>query len=338
MQKDAKKRKEVRRRTSVGKVNTKTGSKRSSSGRVKNGNKPDKTSATVRSYERKKKIENTQILGNLTSELPILGGGRLDGPDRRPWKDIRLPKPDINFSVHKTIRLTALAVLLLIIACAIVLKLYTVENVIIEGSTHYSNEEIYNMVIGDNPIAKSSIYLRFKYRNKDVEDIPFIQALNVRIESRDTIRIVVYEKALAGFVEYMGTYFYFDKDGTVVEASNVKTKGIPQVLGLKFDHVVIYEDLPVGDDKIFREILEISQLLDKYGIAADKLYFDSDMKATLYFGDARVKLGDSKDIDEKIIRLKAILPEMEGKKGVLRLENFDGSSDIITFELDREDQ
>ena len=78
-----------------------------------------------------------------------------------------------------------------------------------------------------------------KYKDKGIEDIPFIQAMDVTIEAKDTIRITVYEKALAGYVSYLGQCVYFDKDGIVVETSTEETVGIPQVTGLKYDHVIL---------------------------------------------------------------------------------------------------
>lgn len=64
--------------------------------------------------------------------------------------------------------------------------------------------------------SHNSIYLAVKYRNKSIENIPFIEKMDVNILSPDTIRINVYEKALAGYVEYLGGYVYFDREGTVV--------------------------------------------------------------------------------------------------------------------------
>ena len=63
--------------------------------------------------------------------------------------------------------------------------------------------------------------------------------MDVNILTPNTIRISVYEKALAGYVEYLGRYMYFDRDGTVVESSSERTRGIPQVTGLRFDYVVV---------------------------------------------------------------------------------------------------
>jgi len=262
---------------------------------------------------------------------------------KKPEARIRRPRLDIRgflerhrpgkHAVRVTIFVTAFVMILAFLFTYFWEK-YRVDNIIVEGSTHYSNDEICDMVLGDGALSHNSIYLSIKYHDKEIKDVPFVETMSVRIMSPDSIRITVYEKAMAGFVEYMGKYIYFDKDGTVIESSNVKTADIPQIMGMKFDHIVLYEKLPVNDEKIFKQILDVSQLLDKYEISVDKIYFDQDYNLTLYFGEARVKLGSFDEIDEKIIRLKNILPELQGKKGVLRMENYTSDDVITTFEYD----
>lgn len=234
------------------------------------------------------------------------------------------------------IGISACAVFLLILLGALyyVETTYSVRTVYVEGNSHYTDDEIADRIMVGH-LGHNSIYLNFKYRNREIEDIPFVSAIEVEILSPDTVRIRVYEKSLAGYVSYLGRYMYFDRDGTIVESSEMETAGIPEVTGLKFDHVVMYEKLPVEDEKIFARILDITQSLDKYELRADKLFFDREYKVTLYFGEVRVQIGDNSNIDEKFSRLKSILPELEGKKGVLQMEGFTTDSKIIPFQEDK---
>lgn len=250
--------------------------------------------------------------------------------------EFHLPKIHFNFNARIAKLMIILLAVIVVALCALMAfaEKYRVDTIVVEGNTHYTTEEINDMVMGDGFFAKNSLYLSLKYRNKEIKDIPFIESMSVKVLSPTSIKVIIFEKAMAGYVEYMGRFFYFDKDGTVVESSDVKTYGIPQVLGMRFDHIVLYEKLPVSDDRIFREILDVSQLADKYEIEVDKIYFDDDYNITLYFGDARVKLGNYDNIDEKMIRLKAILPELEGKKGVLRMENYTVDSAFTSFEVE----
>ena len=210
---------------------------------------------------------------------------------------------------------------------------YTVTTVYVEGNLHYTNEEIMEMVM-DGRYGNNSIFLSLKYRDKGVDNIPFIQTMDVSVEARDTIRIKVYEKAVAGYVAYLGRYIYFDKDGIVVETAEEKTLGIPQVTGLSFSHVILHEPLHVENQAVFEDILNITQLLEKYSLPVDKIYFSPDYEVTLIFGDARVAMGSSDDIDEKIMRLQYMLPSLEGKSGTLYLREYTEDTKTISFEPD----
>lgn len=215
-----------------------------------------------------------------------------------------------------------------------VLDTYTIQTVYVEGNVHYTEEEVKGFVM-DGILGDNSLYLSMKYKNKGVEDIPFVDVMDVSILSPDTIKITVYEKALAGYVKYLNTYMYFDKDGYVVENSSVKTVGVPQITGLEFNHVVLGEMLPVEDAAVFNEILEITKLLNKYALLADKIYFHAAGEVTIYFGDIKVALGnDSAMLEDKIMLLPGFLNTLQGKSGTLQMEKYDEGSGRFTFKPD----
>ena len=223
-----------------------------------------------------------------------------------------------------------IALLLLLAAAVYVWVRYRVTKVYVDGSTHYTNEEISDIVM-TGPLGQNSLYLSFKYRHKGIEDVPFVERMDVTIVDPNTIRISVYEKALAGYVNYLGNYMYFDRNGTVVEASRERTEGIPEVTGLSFDHIILYEPLPVENTDVFSRILDITQLLKKYELAAERIYFDEAGNMTLFFGEVRAELGKNEYTDEKVSNLKYILPSLEGRKGVLDLRSFTPDTNYITF-------
>lgn len=224
--------------------------------------------------------------------------------------------------------------LLLAGAAAWALQYFHVKNIYVEGNLHYTDEEIIGFVTSER-FGDNSLYLSLKYKDKGIENIPFIQKMNVQVLAPDTIKIIVYEKAVAGYVQYLDGFMYFDKDGIIVEAAETRTEGIPEITGIHFDQVVLYEPLPVDNQDVFQDILYMTQVLGKYGIAADKIYFDDTYEMTLYFGDVRARLGDGSNMEEKIARLSQILPAAQGKKGVFRLENYTGSGDNVSFEQDK---
>ena len=52
-------------------------------------------------------------------------------------------------------------------------------------------------------------------------------------------------------------------------------------------------------------------------------------------GDARVLLGTSDYIDEKINEMHLLLPKLEGYSGVLHMENYSGEDVNFSFDVDK---
>ncbi|MBR1852640.1 MAG: cell division protein FtsQ [Lachnospiraceae bacterium] len=212
---------------------------------------------------------------------------------------------------------------------------HTIQTVYVEGNIHYTQEEICAMVM-DGTFGNNSLYLSMKYKNRSITDVPFLDEMDVKILTPDTIKITVYEKALAGYVKYMDTYIYFDKDGYVVESSSMRTQNIPQVTGLKFDYAVLGQPLPVAEDEkeIFGTILELTKLLNKYKLNADKIFFHSDSQITVYFGKTRVALGDETAyLEDKLMSLPEMLPKLADESGTLQMETYNDGGQY-TFKPD----
>lgn len=236
-------------------------------------------------------------------------------------------------------RIIVRVLIILILLAAVVAAIYyfistrMVKTVYVEGNLHYTEQEIKDMVM-QGPLGNNSWYLSMKYRNKGVENIPFVDAMEVTVLTPDSIKITVYEKALAGYIEFMDSFMYFDKDGYMIETSNVRTLGVPQVSGLKFEHVALGEKIPVEDDKVFENVMTITNLLDKYDIAAERIYFQPDLDVVLYMGELRILLGKAVNLEEKIMMLPSVLGHLEGKSGVLHLEDYTEESQMTIFEED----
>lgn len=242
-----------------------------------------------------------------------------------------------SFRRHKSLFIIGFMLLALLIALTAayvyIVKNYTVTTVYVEGNVHYTNEEIMETVM-EGRYGNNSLFLSMKYKDKSIVGIPFVEKMDITVLDPHAIKIEVYEKAVAGYVEYLERYLYFDKDGIVVESSNEKTRGIPMVTGLSFDHVILYEPLPVENNEIFKEILSITQLVSKYSLSIDRIYFGSNSSLTLYFNEVRVALGSGGNLEEKIIELQYMLPELEEKSGTLRMESYTEDTRTITFEPD----
>ena len=155
----------------------------------------------------------------------------------------------------------------------------------------------------------------------------------ISLSSFHNVNIRVYEKRMIGYVNYMGTNMYFDKDGTVVESSHNTLENIPLVVGLDLNKLVLGEKLPVKSKTIFNMILDITQALQKYSVQVDKLYISKEKVARLYMGNVEVNLGDNQDIDDKVRTLRDIIPNMQDLSGVLDLSTYNEKSQRYDFTI-----
>lgn len=269
---------------------------------------------------------NRKIIKNNNAKVKI---SRVHNEEQKSTNISRIP--NIYLKLKMIFILVGINIALLLIY--FVLSYFAIRNVTVEGNKHYSKTEIQSMVmkgyLGDN-----SLYLSFKYKNKEIKNIPFIDTMDVIVQSKDTIKIMVYEKALAGYIEYLGRYMYFDNEGVVVEASKVATSGVPKVTGLNVDHVVLHEQLPVENKEVFQKILTITKLLNKYDVICDRIQFDSSYNVILGYGKVKVNVGKLDNLEEKLMRLPYILPSLENEKGTLDLQNYDSDRKTIPFERD----
>lgn len=223
--------------------------------------------------------------------------------------------------------------LLLALGALIVVKVFTVEKVVVTGNDHYEDTLIEDWVLNDE-YSWNTLYVYLKYRFSEPEEIPFVDTMEVSMEIPHTIKIRVYEKGVLGYVYLasLGQNVYFDKDGFVVEMSSEVIEGVPRISGLSLDAVVLYEKLPVKSNSVLKNLLTLTQTLKKYDLVPENIFFEEDKTYTLEYETVRVLLGTAENFSNKILRLSYIMPQLDGKSGILHLENWTENTTDVTFE------
>ena len=124
----------------------------------------------------------------------------------------------------------------------------------VEGNELYSSEQIEQLVLNDE-YSWNSLYVLLKYRIRDTGKVPFVDTMEVTLDDPHTVHVLVYEKGILGcfYIDAIGQYAYFDKDGFVVETSSDEIEDVPKITGVTCDEVVLYEKLPhTGFDRFGR--------------------------------------------------------------------------------------
>ena len=196
-----------------------------------------------------------------------------------------------------------LGVLLLLAVLAFAVR---IKEIRVTGNSHYTEEQVIDLIF-DGKWSRNSAFCYYESQFREHKSIPFIEEYKIEFKSPTKVEVVVFEKSVVGYVSYMSSYMYFDKDGIIVESTNEKLAGIPMITGLRFGHIVLHKPLPVEDVRIFDEILNLTQVLEMYDIKADRIDFNSQKEATLTVDNLKVELGGNAQINGKISELRDIL-------------------------------
>ena len=215
----------------------------------------------------------------------------------------------------------------LIVIAAVLVFTTKVDTVEVSGNSKYTAEEIENIIF-DSRWDRYSAVCFIKKISGSKKDIPFVEDYDIHFISPSHVEIIVYEKSIVGYVTYMSSFMYFDKDGIVVESTDEKLEGYPEITGLKFGSIVLYKKLPVGNAEIFDKILNLTQDLTIHNIKVKRIDYDSLRNVTLYLEDEDIEavLGTDDEMSGKIAELSDILPELKGHSGTLYLDTYSVSS------------
>jgi cell division protein FtsQ len=234
-----------------------------------------------------------------------------------------------SYSVLRRISKKALIILILFAVPAILfLTAFHIKHVEVAGTERYTPEQI-NALVFQTKQDSNSLYLYLKYKFFSQPKLPFIEKLDVEMVSPSSVKIDVYEKMIAGCVEFMGEYLYFDKDGIVVESSTQRLEKVPVIKGLKFGEIILHEKLKVQKDELFDVIINLTQLINKYELDVDTISFGSNYDVTFDCQNVTVLLGKKDTYDEALAELKNILKEADGMNVTIDMRNFVKGMDII---------
>ena len=232
----------------------------------------------------------------------------------------------------KTAAIVLGVILAIVLLIGILLFATQIKEIEVTGNQHYTEEQIIDLIF-DEKWSKNSAYCYYENKFQEPKSIPFIEEYKVEFQSPSKVRVVVFEKSVVGYVSYMSSYMYFDKDGIIVESSVEQLPGIPWITGMEFGHIVLHQPLPVANQDIFDQILNLTQVLSVNGVRVDKINYNSFLEAELTIGDIIVELGNDDDLNGKVSELSDILPELTGLSGTLYLDSYDenNSNPMYTF-------
>ena len=238
---------------------------------------------------------------------------------------------------HRIIVRVILALAILVaLGVVIVWKVFTVEEVRVEGNQLHSAKSVQNAILSDK-YSWNSLYVLLSYRLLDhEEEFPYADSVTVSLSDPHTVVVQVDEKDMVAYFYDSTTkkYVGFSETGEVLLLANKAPEDYTRVTGLKPEKAVkLYKKMSLEDDSILAYIKSVLMVLSNYDIPPEVIYVQNGNNLLLSYGDIQVNLGDSYYLNEKIVRMQQLLQKVEGQKGTLHLETWTESTTDIYFRL-----
>ena len=239
-------------------------------------------------------------------------------------------KTSSNISTRK---LVICSVAVVVLAAAVFFfTFFQVKTVEVIGNDHYTEDELKEKILKGS-MTSNAILAPLFYSKNAAEELPYIESFNVRRSGRNKLIISVKEKSVVGCIPYLDSYVYFDSNGYFVEGSKTRDTKVAFFDGIQPKKVVMEEKLPIKET-VLNTAVALSTIFAKNDMVPDHIMFDDSYEISLLYGDITVQLGKDEYLEDKMTRAIAILPQLEGQKGILHMENISRNSKTVTFEAE----
>lgn len=237
--------------------------------------------------------------------------------------------------MQKRIRLIAVSALLVLVFLFLVL--FKLDNIEVVGNSRFSDEQIKNYCINESGFNNTLIYY-LMHRKTVTDDVPLLDYVETVYVNRNTIQLVAHEKQAVGMYQVDDQMYCIDQEGMVIEIVSVDDStslGLSIINNLCSTAHEVGESIETDDKSVLYALQALKSTFEKYNMTAQSIDIgensDGNKTYTMHFGNITIPLGEDKLLEEKMKRVAAILPKLEGKSGTLHLEYFDDETENIVF-------
>lgn len=218
-------------------------------------------------------------------------------------------------------KLIKIMVIVLLIAgatiFALVSPIFDIEKITVQGNEKISTEEIINLSnlqIGDNIFRNVNVET-----TKNIKKEPYIGDVKIKRKLPGTVEITVSEREIAYQIQVIDSYIYIDEEGYILEKSKVLQK-VPILEGMKTkqDNLINGTRLCKEDILYLNTVLKIitnAKKLEINDLITKIIIENNEYSLFLQSENKYAYLGNSSDITNKMLYIKAILGQEKNKSG-----------------------
>lgn len=223
-----------------------------------------------------------------------------------------------------TLKKIALAIVIFAASGAVILAspVFAVNNIEVNELKYFTKDEICTKIglsQGDN-----GVFFNKGKAEKKLEEDKYIYSAEISFKLPDTMVITVDENRIYGYIPYLGSYLYINREGRVIDIKNETEEKLPVIEGLEFGYFTQGEIIPVENSEAFNTALIISRAMSKYEMLDKKISINVSDSENIYayIDNIKVLLGDTTRMEEKIKTMSEAVKEIpDGDRGTLDLRD-----------------
>lgn len=214
---------------------------------------------------------------------------------------------------------TTIAFVIVIAILALTAPAFNIIKINVTGNEKVSAETIISL----SGLKKGENIFKFNSLvTKKIKENPYIQEAKVKRKLPGTVEINVKERKIKYQLNLINSYTYIDKDGYILENSEVKEK-VPVITGLS-----ITEDKMLNGSRLEEKDIAVLNKITKIIDAAKTIDIDSlitevnienDSNTILYLENEnkKIHIGDISNLTNKMLYIKKILEDTKGHSGII---------------------
>ena len=218
-------------------------------------------------------------------------------------------------------------ILILLIILAVIIGLvvfalspvFSISTIVIKGNSIVTNDEISSKMdvkVGDNIFLKNINAIK-----NSIKTITFVKDVKITRSLPSTFIVNVEEREPSFIIEKGSEYAYIDSQGYIIDVTKEKREGIPILQGEETtdDEIAVGKRLVVDDLKKLNTVLKIIEVSKSNDInnLISRIGIDGTNNYSMVFESKGITahLGNCSDLSTRILEVKSILAEVEGKEG-----------------------
>ncbi|MBR3289058.1 MAG: hypothetical protein IKI71_04775 [Lachnospiraceae bacterium] len=193
-----------------------------------------------------------------------------------------------------------------------------IKNIDIVGNNVVTDSQIVTSIF-ESERDSSSVVFFIKSKFKKKKAIPLINSYEIEWVTPFSIIIRVDENKAIAFMKRDLKNVYFDKEGVIVDVSDERKAELIEVIGVSFNNYERGDKIDIPNKKILKAILNISSFLSEHNLKAELIEIRQNESIQVYMGDIVANMGDTDNMEIKLLRLNDIYPKISHLKGTLDL-------------------